>query len=189
MKAVKALYDGAITVSAWVAGVATFLMMIMVTADVIGRNLFNHPITGTVEIVSNYNMVMLAFLPLALIAKERGHIIVELFTGWMKRRARTALDAAMAVVTLVYVSAFTWKAIDIAQSKTRIRDAKESGAGFIEIWPARWVVVIGFGLMAVVVAVVLVKDLRAVLRDDGYDDGDDGAGHIRDALEEGEVKL
>ena len=95
----------------------------------------------------------------------------------------------MAVVTLVYVSAFTWKAIDIAQSKTRIRDAKESGAGFIEIWPARWVVVIGFGLMAVVVAVVLVKDLRAVLRDDGYDDGDDGAGQIRDALEEGEVKL
>jgi TRAP-type C4-dicarboxylate transport system permease small subunit len=189
MKAVTAIYHGVISIFAWIAGIATFLMMIMVTADVIGRNLFNNPITGTVEIVSNYNMVMLAFLPLALIARERGHIIVELFTSWMKRRARTALDAAVAVVTLVYMTAFTWKAIDIAQSKTRIRDAKESGAGFIEIWPSRWVVVAGFGLMTVVVAVVLIKDIRAVLRDDGYDDGDDSSGHIRAALEEGEIRL
>lgn len=189
MKAVKALYDGAITAFAWIAGIATFLMMIMVTADVIGRNLFNHPITGTVEIVSNYLMVMLAFLPLALIAKERGHIIVELFTGWMKRRARTGLDAAVAVITLAYMSAFTWKAVDIALSKTRIRDAKESGAGFIEIWPSRWVVVAGFGLMTVVVAVILVRDLIAVLRDEGYHESGDSADHIRDALEEGETKL
>ncbi|SDY61622.1 TRAP transporter small permease [Citreimonas salinaria] len=189
MKAAKAVYDGLIGLFAWIAGIATVLMMIMVTVDVIGRNVFNHPVTGTVEIVSNYNMVILAFLPLALIAKERAHIVVELFTSWMSRRARTGLDACVAVVTFAYMAAFTWKAIDIAQSKTRIRDAKESGAGFIEVWPARWVVVAGFGLMTVVVLVILVRDFRAAWRDRGYDDGGDSSAHIRAALEEGETKL
>lgn len=189
MKAVRSLYNGAIDLFAWIAGLATITMMLMVTADVIGRNVFNNPITGTVEVVSYYNMIMLAFLPLALIARERGHIIVELFTGWMKRRARTALDAGVAVITFVYMAAFTWKAIDIAQSKTRIRDAKESGAGFLEIWPSRWVVVAGFGLMTIVVLVILVRDFIAVWKDDDYDARKDSSDTIRKALEEGEMKL
>lgn len=150
--------------TAWIAGVMTILMMLHVTADVIGRTVFNSPIVGTVEIVSAYHMAALAFLPLALITKERGHIIVELFTGWMRERPRRFLDGSVGIVTFVYVSVFTWKAIEIAIEKTGIREAKEAGVGFVQIWPSRWVVPIGFGLMAVYILIYVFQDFSAAMR-------------------------
>ena len=159
----KRLLDAVVTGAGWIAGIATILMMFHVTIDVAGRQFFGHPLTGTVEIVSAYNMIALAFLPLALIARERGHIIVELFTGWMKMRPRTLLDAFVAIITLVYTSVFTWKAIEVAIDKTEIREAKEAGIGFVEIWPARWIVAIGFGLMAIYVLVLMLRDFRTGL--------------------------
>lgn len=161
MNRVRRIFDRIVTGAAWIAGVATVLMMLHVTADVTGRVLFSNPLPGTVEVVSAYHMAALAFLPLALIARERGHIIVELFTQSMKWRWRTLLDGFVAILTSVYVVVFTWKAIEVAIDKTRIREAKEAGIGFVEIWPARWVVAIGFGLMAVYVILYCFKDLRA----------------------------
>ena len=177
MTALKKTLDLIVTAAAWVGGIATVLMMLHVTIDVAGRSLFNRPLTGTIEIVSAYHMAALSFLPLAYIARERGHIIVELFTGWMKARPRALLDGLVAIVTLVYVAAFTWKAFEVALDKTHIREAKEAGIGFVEIWPARWLVVIGFGLMAVYVAIHMVQDLRygrgGPAPDDSGDRGDD----------------
>ncbi len=166
MRNLKKALDALAVAAAWIAAAMTVLMMLHVTADVTGRTLFNSPIVGTVEIVSAYNMAALAFLPLALITKERGHIIVELFTGWMKLRWRTLIDAIVAIVTFVYVAVFTWKAIEIAIEKTQIREAKEAGIGFVEIWPSRWVVPVGFGLMAIYILIYIFQDFRAVARDE-----------------------
>ena len=160
MHVLKRVLDLAVTGTAWIAGIATVLMMLHVSIDVAGRQLFNAPLTGTVEIVSAYHMAALAFLPLALIQRERGHIIVELFTGWMRPKPRTLLDGLVAIVTVVYVAVFTWKAVESAIEKTHIQEAKEAGIGFVEIWPARWVVVIGFALMLAYVAIHMVRDLR-----------------------------
>ena len=155
---------------AWFAGVMTVLMMIHVTADVIGRTVFHSPIVGTVEIVSAYHMAALAFLPLALITKERGHIIVELFTDWMGFRSKKRLDAIVAIVTFVYVSVFTWKAVEIAIEKTEIREAKEAGIGFVQIWPSRWLVPIGFGLMAIYILIYIFRDFAAARHGGGGKD-------------------
>ncbi|MFZ2100996.1 MAG: TRAP transporter small permease [Oricola sp.] len=147
-------------VAAWIGGLATVAMMLHVTVDVIGRTFFHAPLTGTLEIVSAYDMAALAFLPLAYIAREKGHIIVELFTGWMKPNPRAILDGFVAIVTVVYIAVFTWKALEIAIEKTAIRDAKEAGFGFVEVWPGRWLVFIGFGLMLIYVTIYMVRDLH-----------------------------
>lgn len=160
MKSLIQMLDIVVNVAAWIAGLAAVLMMLHVTADVAGRNFFNAPITGTLEIVSAYHMAALAFLPLALIARERGHIIVELFTTWMKPNPRAILDGLVAIITVLYVAAFTWKAVEVAIEKTHIREAKEAGIGFVDIWPARWLVAIGFGLMLIYVAYHMLRDLR-----------------------------
>ncbi|MDF0602014.1 TRAP transporter small permease [Psychromarinibacter sp. C21-152] len=172
----KRLLDLTVNAAAWVAAAAAILMMLHVTVDVAGRTLFHAPLTGTLEIVANYHMAALAFLPLALIAREKGHIIVELFTGWMRPGPRRILDGLVGIITVAYVGVFTWKAVDVAIDKTRIRDAKEAGFGFVEVWPARWFVVAGFGLMALYVAIHVVRDLRAGLSGGDGDDTDNGAG-------------
>lgn len=160
MKQLKRILDFVVNAAAWVAGAAAVIMMLHVTADVIGRTFFNAPIVGTLEIAANYYMAAIAFLPLALLARERGHIFVELFTGWMSFKPRKMLDGLVAIVTTLYMAAFTWKAFGVAVKKTQLGEAKESGLGFIQIWPGRWFVTIGFGLMLIYVVYHMVRDLR-----------------------------
>jgi len=179
MKALKRLLDRTATFFLWFAGLMAVFMMLHVTADVTGRTVFNAPIVGTIEIVSAYYMAALAFLPLAVITRERGHIIVELFTGWMTRKGRTVVDAFVAIVSLVYVALFTWQAVVVAIEKTEMREAREAGIGFVFIWPSRWVVPVGFGLMAVYLAIYIFRDFRAARTGVWEDDeGLDGEAHV-----------
>jgi len=158
--------DLASTLVTWVAGLLTVAMMLHVTADVIGRTVFNHPIAGTIEIVSGYYMAGLAFLPLAWITREKAHIIVELFTQGLSARKLLTLDAGIGILTLGYVVMFTWQVFQAAVEKTEIGEAWEAATGQVPIWPSRWVVPIGFGLMAVYLLVHIVRDLRAIREKD-----------------------
>lgn len=169
MQSLRKALDWVASSLTWLAGLVTVVMMLHVTADVAARNFFNAPIVGTTEIVSAYYMAILAFLPLALITRERGHIIVELFTTWMSRRGRTLLDAVVGIIVLVYVAVFTWQVILVAIEKTGIREAREAGIGFVYIWPSRWVVPVGFGLMALYLLIYVVRDFRSVATDE-YDE-------------------
>ncbi|WP_157982122.1 TRAP transporter small permease [Oceanicella sp. SM1341] len=173
MHALRYLLDRITGLFTLVAALLTLAMMLHVSADVIGRTVFHRPLVGTIEIVSAYYMAALAFLPLALITRERGHIIVELFTGWMSWRPRKWMDAFAAVLSVVYVTVFTWQAVIVAVEMTGMREAREAGGGFIEVWPSRWVVPIGFGLMAVYLVIHLVRDTRAAARN--MADADDPA--------------
>ncbi|WP_170317829.1 TRAP transporter small permease [Paroceanicella profunda] len=173
MHALRYLLDRITGLFTLVAALLTIAMMLHVSADVIARTAFHRPLVGTIEIVSAYYMAALAFLPLALITRERGHIIVELFTGWMSWRPRKWMDAFAAVLSVIYVTVFTWQAVIVALEMTDMREAREAGGGFIEVWPSRWVVPIGFGLMAVYLVIHLVRDTRAAAR--GTADDDDPA--------------
>ena len=49
------------------AGLSVALMMVHITVDVISRYVFNYPLPGTITVVSNFYMVLVAFLPLAFV--------------------------------------------------------------------------------------------------------------------------
>ncbi len=189
MRQLKRALDWIVDAATWFACGLTVLMMLHITADVIGRYVFNSPLVGTIEIVSAYYMAGLAFLPLALITRERGHIIVELFTTWMSRRGRTLLDAIMAIVSLAYVAMFTWQAVVVAIDKTKMGEAREAGTGFIPIWQSRWVVPIGFGLMAVYLLIYIVHDFRAARTGDYPDIDTRGIGEEGHHVPSGEEDL
>ena len=63
---------------AGLAALALFLMMLHVTADVLGKYLLNRPIPGTAEVVASYYMVAAVFLPLAWVEVRQGSIVMEL---------------------------------------------------------------------------------------------------------------
>src|SRR3546814_20205192 len=52
-------------------------MVLHIVADVMARYLFNQPLAGTIEVVSNWYMVGVAFLPLAYVQWHREHLIVR----------------------------------------------------------------------------------------------------------------
>ena len=58
------------------------------------------------------------------------------------------LEAAIAVIGAVYVGAMAVGGVDEAIYRMGIRDTLETAGATLEVWPSRWIVPVGTGLMA-----------------------------------------
>ncbi|MGX1306366.1 TRAP-type C4-dicarboxylate transport system permease small subunit [Amorphus suaedae] len=131
-----------------VAGVTVLLMMLHVTTDVLTKYLLNMPIVGTLEIVSHYYMVAAIFLPLAAVERRRGHLFVELFTAKLAPRAILGLDAMGCLLGVIFAGSITWMSTIEALRRTRSGEIIDAVYYTIPIWPTRWLVPLGAGLLA-----------------------------------------
>ena len=148
----------------WLAMAAGLLMMLHVTADVTGRTFFNHPLPGTTEIVSAYYMVAACYLPWAYIARGDGHIMVELFTRRAPRSVNAVLDVFVMLLTIVYLSVFTWQTGLRALQQTRANEVWEAAALYIPVLPSRWLLPVAGGLMALYLVLRIARDVAHFLR-------------------------
>ncbi|MFD0390887.1 TRAP transporter small permease [Tistrella bauzanensis] len=67
---------------------AVTLMMLHITIDVVVRNIFGITLPGTIAAVSNFYMLVVAFLPLAYAEEADKHISVEVVTELMPARVQ-----------------------------------------------------------------------------------------------------
>lgn len=161
-------------------GIGLVAMMLHVTADVIGKYLFNMPVPLTMEMVSYYYMVAVAALPLAALERKSSSLVhVELVYGQMPvmlRRIVLPVALALAAAYCFSVSYAAWKP---AMSAFNV-GAYAGSTVTVVTWPTRFFPLIGFGALALVLAlkvVVLVRDL--VLGRTDHDDAPaaEGASH------------
>ena len=136
-----------------------FLMMIHISADVAGRAL-GRPVLGTDEIASGYYMIMVAYLPWALVTRKDQHIVVELFTLKLPPRALAWLDIAVKLLTLGYVAIFTWQTWLRALRQMTLGEAIQVGGSYLAVWPSRFVLPAAGGLMVLYLIVRVARDTR-----------------------------
>jgi TRAP-type C4-dicarboxylate transport system permease small subunit len=130
------------------AGVA--LMLVHITADVVMRQLFRLPLPATVEIVSRYYMVMVAFLGLPW-AERRGdairvELLAPLLSGWLARPNRILVRLACigAYALLAYTS---WThAVGEWRSGTYVISLQMQ----VPVWPSYFLLPVAFALAAAV---------------------------------------
>lgn len=135
---------------ALLGSVGVAVMLVHICAYVIGRHVAASPIPATVEIVSNYYMVLIAFLPLAW-AERRGDMIsVEVF-GQMFRGPLRRLNAAFVAATTAGAYAIlaytTWL---VAMREFAVRSYVISLSMTIPVWPSYFILPLSFGLATVV---------------------------------------
>lgn len=150
-------------VLAYAGGVAIVLMMLHVTAEVASRELFGFPLEGTVEIVSFYDMVAVTFLPLAYVTHREGHIMVELFTRGLRRRRLAGLEAIVGIACLAFVVVFVRETWEAAVGSYESGEMWETADDLITIWPSRFLVPLGAGLMGIYMIYRIVDDIRTAL--------------------------
>jgi TRAP-type C4-dicarboxylate transport system permease small subunit len=75
----------------FIGSILTFLLMILITCDVIGRNVFNNPIPGVPEIVKNA-VVAILFLQISHVLKEGRHIRSTLILDRLPQKGKDILD-------------------------------------------------------------------------------------------------
>lgn len=130
-----------------IGALCVVLMMLHVTADVLGRYFFNAPLTGTIVIVAHFYMVILVFIALGVAEEKRAHISVEIVSDLLPRPAQSALGVISGALTVAVISLVMIGGYTEAMTQTRRGASMEQGTALISIWPGYWAVPIGAGLM------------------------------------------
>lgn len=145
------------------AGAAcTIAMLVLICADVFSRTLFNQPLAAVNEIVSNWLMVGLVFLPLGIVGAQRQHIEVEMVASALPPIGRRVLFRIGRALTAIVLTLLVYAAIGPALTATRIGESTAATLFDLPVWPVRW------ALLAACAAAVLVE-LRRMFGPDGAD--------------------
>jgi TRAP-type C4-dicarboxylate transport system permease small subunit len=150
--------DIPITIMLWIGLVAAFAMMIHVAVDVTGRTVFNHPLSGTTEIVSGWYMVACAYLPLAWITRHDNHIVAGVFQQIGTKWFAYWLEILVKVFLLVFICVFTWETYIRAVQQTAAGEVWQAATGFIPIWPSRWMLPLSGVVMIVYLLLRIARD-------------------------------
>lgn len=159
---------------ALLGSVGVFAMLVHICAYVIGRYFAASPIPATVEIVSNYYMVFIAFLPLAWAERRGDMIAVEVFKPLFKGPLLRINAIFVAVVTAGAYTVLTIATWQVAMREFGAKSFVMSLSVPIPIWPSYFILPVSFGLAAIV---CLVKVLLVI-------SGDETGGTEAHALEE-----
>ncbi len=140
------------TVATVIGTICIVMMMLHVTADVVGRYVFNKPLQGTIVMVANYYMVILVFIAIGVAEEKRAHISVEFLTDMMPVKMQKVLMILSGVLTVWVVMVLMMGGYSEAMKKTMSGAKMEQGSRMIEVWQSYWVVPVGAGLMALIAA-------------------------------------
>ncbi len=135
---------------------ATFLG----TGDVVGTQFFGRPVHGAKEITES-TMVLIVFGALAYAQIRRAHIRVELLYTHMGGRVQAVMDVVADLAALVFFGILIWQCTDGAMLSWRIGEAAD-GLFRFRLYPARWILVTGTGLLIAQLVLDLIADLGRV---------------------------
>ena len=99
------------TINRFIAGISGFFLiplMIITAVDVVGRDIFNHPIPGTVEL-SQYMLAIFILLGLAYAQQMKAHVAVSIFTSRLPHRAHLILNIITTLLCVFISCVLIWQ--------------------------------------------------------------------------------
>jgi TRAP-type C4-dicarboxylate transport system permease small subunit len=138
------------------ATVATFIMMLITTADAGGRYLFNRPILAAYELTTNYLMIAAIFLAMPYAYRQGANIRVTFLVDRLRGKLRLAVNYLVQVISVLYCGALVFATFQ----QTRHVLATKTTFVTLEfpLWPAHLLVCLGLFLTTL----MMLFDLAAV---------------------------
>jgi len=134
-----------------IGAVLLTMMVLQITLDAFLRTVFSLPLPGTIEIVTNYYMVSLSFLPMAMTYLRGRHIEASFLYQMLPEWGQFFANWISRALTVVIIILIIWRSFQDAITKTKISAFAQSGTAEIPIWLCYWVIPISFGLLLIVV--------------------------------------
>ena len=143
-------------VNRFIAGVgACFLipLMIITAGDVVSRDVFNHPIPGTVEL-SQYMLAVFILLGLAYAQQVKAHVGVSVITSRLPRHAQFILRIISALLCLFISGILVWQGWVIGIEEKTVSDMLR-----VPQYPFRLIVAVAAFLMCLELVIDLEDSL------------------------------
>lgn len=135
------------------AALATFIMMLLTTADAFGRYLLNRPILAAYELTTNYLMVAAIFLAMPYAYRQGANIRVTFLAERLRGKMKLAIDYAVQIVSILYCAALvvaTWQ-----QARHMLATKTTFATLDLPLWPGYMVVFIGLLLTTLLMLIDL----------------------------------
>lgn len=123
------------------------MMVLHIALDVALQALFDLPLRGTSEIVSEIYMPFVVFGALAAVQKRREEIRVDLISMILPPALDRFLDRLVQVLVVVAALWLAWHTGEQALRAIQIQERIELGAFAIISWPGKLILPIGFALL------------------------------------------
>ena len=121
--------------------VATAIMALTVSTDVIGRYVFEKPLLGGAEIVELL-MTCCVLCVLPYVTKERRHIVVDILSIRLTPRTQRILAFVSDFLMLVVLAFLTWQGF--VGTMSSIYSGECTQALRIPVWPFNLILALGF---------------------------------------------
>jgi TRAP-type C4-dicarboxylate transport system permease small subunit len=154
-------------IMAAVGTIWTFLIMLLIVADVIGRSFFSLPITGVAEIAA-HSIVCIVFLQMgsAVLARRltRADFLIDIIQNraWRLARAIELLFALIGAATMAFIARASW--VPLVGAFTGNEFFGVPGLFTIPTWPLRAIVFGGSVAATVAFLTLAVLEVRRLVR-------------------------
>ena len=121
---VEKVKKGIQTINRFIAAVSgCFLipLMIITAADVVARDVFNHPIPGTIEL-SQYMLAVFILLGLAYTQQVKAHVAVSLVTSRLSYSTQLFLKLITTLIGLFIFSILAWQGLVVGIEERTVSD-------------------------------------------------------------------
>ena len=126
-------------------------MMLLTCVDVLGR-FFDHPIFGTMEIVSILATLAIA-MGLAFTHETDGHVGVELLLRLLSKRMQAAISLGTSILSLGLFGIMTW------QMALYARSLQKSGEVSINLKLPEYLVVYLISFCLIILTLTILRDV------------------------------
>lgn len=135
---------------ALVSGLAVFSLMLLAVVSVGGRNAMNAPLPGYVDWIEQA-MPLIAFMGIAYVQRDGGHIRMDIVIGALKGRALWLFELLSVLLILVLMLALVWgswshftRSFDFAAPLWSRDSSIDIG---LPIWPAKLLAPLAFSVL------------------------------------------
>ena len=147
MKAVAKLHDGLVYGMAFIAAFLMAAMMVVITLDVVLRNL-GYQSSAHFFTFTEYALLIVPCLGAPWLAREKGHIYVEILLLSLRPRLRSAMTVLIGLLCITVCLVIAWYGFDVT-----LRDYLQNEKDVRSMDFPRWMVIgfipLSFFMMAI----------------------------------------
>jgi len=145
-----------------IAGMAfLIILMLLITADVLLRAIFDQPIRGSVEL-AELVMVMTIFLALGWVQTNRANISVDILFERFPPKVKVVLNLATYLLCLLVCGLILWRSIEF---QMYLQDSgRSTNILRIPVFPFQLMVVIGYFMLCIIFITQTIEDIRKAVK-------------------------
>jgi TRAP-type C4-dicarboxylate transport system permease small subunit len=120
-KAIRSFVERTIRFVATIGMVFVLPLMLITTADVVGRGFFNKPIAGTFEL-SEYMLAVIILLGAAYTQQVKGHVAVDFLTSKFSNKTQALCQTLVLFLSLFIVTVLVWQGFMLGIEEKGVTD-------------------------------------------------------------------